>query len=222
MSLLYKYIAGFTVPNNQTREEYRTGFLKQTTSGPLAGLILHSVDITPNWPDNPVVALTRPPFDIIAELWGDKAQIENWLGEAGKSRSLGCWVRESVEKDSPKSNDEPPRIGLFSLIKPVANLSPSEFRALWDGHVPIAKRVHLAARQYVRHFVDIDQPRLGYECWGFGKIFFKDQHDLEHRMFETPDGVQEVMADTAQFVGERIVIYATEHIKLAPPLICAM
>ena len=151
-----------------------------------------------------------PPYDVVAEIW---------LDDAGGSRRVlsapGCVavyrVGTSIEKDEPYDLDAPPRVKLFSFITPVAGLTDREFRRHWDEHVPIALRVHTACAQYVRHFVEASLPDDAPPVRGIGMIAMRTVHDLTLRMFNSPQGQADVVADTAEFVGNRLVFHATEH-----------
>ena len=84
----------------------------------------------------------------------------------------------------------------------------------WDEHVPIALRVHTACTQYVRHWVEEPLTVCAPPLNGIGMLAFASKQDLEQRLFASREGVAEVAEDTARFVGERAVLFATEHVVL--------
>jgi len=154
-----------------------------------------------------------PPYDVIVEIWTDDPDsASSLLAESGCVAVYR--VSESIEKDVAYESDAPPRVKLFSFINPVSGLSDHEFRRHWDEHVQIALRVHVPCVQYVRHFVEASSAAGTARVRGVGMIAMRTEEDLRLRMFNSPLGQAEVVADTAEFVGNRQVAYATQRCDL--------
>jgi hypothetical protein len=198
-----KWLLLFRAPDGARREQYCRSFLEWQECGPA---VCNIADVQPAFIGRPRGVPSLPNYDVIVELWSDLPALRRRSGLV-----CVCEVDESVEKFIPSLSGGPPRVKLFSFIEPLAGLTTSDFRRHWDEHVPIARRVHRVCVQYVRHFVTATYP-APQVFTGIGMIAFATLKDLEERSFDTPDGEAEVMADTAEFVGTRNVVYTTEHV----------
>lgn len=218
---MLKYIVLIKAAPGEDRKLFRQRFPEQVAPKlaaemrGLLGFTTNVVDVVPHWPDQPA---TRPPgaepdFDIVAEMWFDTAL--NARQALARFDNVSAYrVTEFIEKDVGRDAGAPHRVKLFSFIHPVAGLSDHEFKRHWEEHVPIALRVHAACRQYVRHWVEEVLSGDAPGVRGVGMIGMRNQEDLEQCLFDSPAGVAEVAADTAEFVGKRLVVYATEHCDL--------
>lgn len=211
--MISKYLALFRQTVYRDSALFRQDFAGQTATAlklRVAGLQQLTVNVLDLAQPQGGNSAEGPPYDVVAEIW---------LDDAGDPRRVlavqGCLavyrVGTSIEKDEPYDTEAPPRVKLFSFINPVVGLTDHEFRRHWDEHVPIALRVHAACVQYVRHFVEISLPDDAPPVRGIGMIAMPTVQDLTLRMFDSPQGQADVVADTAEFVGNRLVFHATEH-----------
>lgn len=212
-----KFVALIRAPDSAMRRDYRRTFdiieLRGLT-GNMRGLRRVVSNVVDDEPATDA-GMGSVPIDVVAEFWFETADQGACL-----LRAPGCVaayrVTELIEKCEAPMPGDPPRARLFSFIRPLEGMPRSEFRRHWDGHVPIALRVHAACTQYVRHWVEacLRPEAEGHEAWGIGLISLRDQEDREQRLFDSADGRAEVMADTAEFVGGRRVVFATVRCEL--------
>ena len=215
---MLKYIVLFGAKSGTDRDRFRRRFASRIAPGFAANmpglhrLVVNVLDIAPRWPRQPATAQNEvvTPYDVVAEMWFDTAK--NACRVLHEPECAAAYrVTESIEIDEARDTCAPHSVKLFSFIIPVAGLADQDFRRHWNEHVPIARRVHAACQQYVRHWVEEALPGGAPSFRGIGMIGFRNQEDLEQRLFDSPEGVAEVVADTAKFVGDRLVVYATEY-----------
>lgn len=212
-----KFIALIRAPDKAMRHDYRRTFSTVELHGLADGMrglqraIANVVDEDPATD----AGVDDTQADLVAEFWFETAD-----QGASLAHVPGCLatyrVTELVEKCEAPMPDDVPRARLFSFIRPLGGMSRGEFRRHWDEHVPIALRVHAACTQYVRHWVEtcLIPETGGYRVWGVGMISMRDRQDRTQRLFDSAEGRAEVMADTAEFVGGRHVVFATTRCEL--------
>ena len=212
-----KVIALFQVPDNGMQGSARSCFCTVELPrwvGTMEGLrrvVVNGVDGDPQ-----ALEAQDPAVDAIVELWFDAADQGGGLMHL-PGCVAGYRVTELVEKYEAPQPGDPDRAKLFSFIRPRHEMPRSEFRRHWDEHVPIALRVHAACKQYVRHWVESShEPDMDMGLtWGIGMISMRDRSAMDLQLFDSPESRAEVIADTAEFVGARRVVLATERCDIA-------
>lgn len=122
---------------------------------------------------------------------------------------------ELVGKDDGLVRGRPtPGIKLVAAWTGRSDVAPTERRRHWDEHVPLANRIHVGVRRYVRNWVEslalAPTPHPpAYQ--GIATQQFDSLQDLQERSFDKPESVPVIQNDVADFLDQVDVLITTEH-----------
>lgn len=108
-----------------------------------------------------------------------------------------------------------PGIKVMSGLFFFDDLSDAAAKRLWAHHSELARRVHVGAVRYSRHWVDSvvtpGSPAIG----GFADLHYPDKSALRDLYFDSPRGRDEIIHDIGHFVeGDMQRFFATEYVLL--------
>ncbi|MHC8320399.1 EthD domain-containing protein [Pseudomonas sp. GB2N2] len=209
-----KHIIFISAHPEQDTPQFERILLRET--GPAlaercSGCIVNLVDALP---------VTR--WNAIVEIWlDDKMSLAslNLAQSLGVISELACY---SVSEHLEKTKLVPGSL-LTPAVKQIAawerrlDINAAEARRHWDEHVPLANRVHIGCMRYVRHWVrsmTASRPSPPYQ--GIAFQYFLTVDDLQNRMFDSPESVQQIVDDTSEFIERFDVFVCREHV-LNPP-----
>lgn len=95
------------------------------------------------------------------------------------------------------------------------DVAREDLRRHWDEHVPLANRIHIGVRRYVRNWVTAlaSAPTpFPPPYQGFAFQYFDSQADLIERSFDRPESVQIIADDVADFISSHEVLLTTEYL----------
>lgn len=167
---------------------------------------------------------TRSEWDVILEIWSDSADILLLLDAPEirqKLRRIASYrVLEAIEKDDGVQRARPtPGIKLVAAWIGRDDVAREDLRRHWDEHVPLANRIHIGVRRYVRNWVTAlaSAPTpFPPPYQGFAFQYFDSQADLIERSFDRPESVQIIADDVADFISSHEVLLTTEYLFKAP------
>ena len=129
-------------------------------------------------------------------------ELDMFVSDADVGSYLVC---ERPIKNTPllqlTKENQPGSIGIFTMVAN-ADLGARESDQHWrDKHAPLALAVHTAMTHYYQ--LSILQ-RFNGPVWnGFALCCFRNEDDLRHRFFNTPEGETAIAKDVAKFADPR-------------------
>lgn len=166
----------------------------------------------------------EPPYEIIIEIWSDSDAAAIALPSRLTTVLVG-FVQElhsyGVEERVMKDTLDPvrggrggisPGVSLWTMLRRVHGIDIAEFRRHWSEHAPLAIRVHVGATAYRQNRVNTIFTPGAPEFDGFATLSFDSEEDLRDRLFAKPDDVQDILKDSAEFVGFSLSMTCTEHV----------
>ena len=163
-----------------------------------------------------------PSWHVVLETWSDSAEALPEPQAAELRSRCECIasyrVLELVEKDDGVPRGRPaPGIKLMAPWIARSDVERSEIRRHWDEHVPLANRIHVGARRYVRNWVEFPAGPAAPPYQGIAFQYFDSRKDLIERSFDRPESVQLIADDVADFIARHEVLLTTEYLLKAPP-----
>ena len=156
----------------------------------------------------------------LVEAWGDGADVlaccdtAELRGRAARIAAYAC--TEVVEKDDGVVRGEPtPGVKLIAPWIGRDDVARTQIRRHWDEHVPLANRIHIGVRRYVRNWIEgvaLAPTPFPPPYQGVAFQYFDSPKDLAERSFDRPESVQIITDDVADFITRHEVLLATEHV----------
>ena len=124
------------------------------------------------------------------------------------ARIVGAYrAEELVRRDFPRTwpADEPsPGLSLVCLVKRHPDLTWQEYSDHWrDKHGPLALRRQPGFWRYVQYHVferlTSDSPTVD----GIGELHFRTARAVTDEMFDSPEGMAEIMEDSGRFMSHQ-------------------
>ncbi|UXJ50260.1 EthD domain-containing protein [Pseudomonas citronellolis] len=162
-------------------------------------------------------------YDLLLEQDADSPQALDVLYRQFSSQATltSYLVEEHVEKDSPNMSSGTGQHGrkLITCWQARADLTLDQARRHWDEHVPMANRIHIGCRRYVRNWVRAlarasgDFPPI---YTGFTFQYYASAQDLAERMFDSPESACVIQRDVEEFIDTFEVQVCTERLLETP------
>lgn len=157
-----------------------------------------------------------PPYDAVIELWSAAPLGEAITADEALASRAILDVRASEEVIAKDERDgtaigATPGVSQLSFTRPIAGMAREETLRHWSEHIPLAREIHVGMNRYV-------QDRLapgaeGAEPWfGMAHLHFPDEAALRDGLFRTPEDIEAITADVAEFVGGYATMLAVEHV----------
>lgn len=158
-------------------------------------------------------------FDLLLEHYSDSPRVldELYRQFADQAILTSYLVEEYVEKDEPGLSAGTGALGrkLISGWFPRSDVSMEQARRHWNEHVPLANRIHIGCRRYVRNWVRSlarasgDFPPL---YAGFAFQYYATEEDLAERMFDKPESATLIQRDVEEFIAAYAVQICSERV----------
>lgn len=212
-----KFIALIAAAGPGARAELQRRLLAQAPDA--QACIVNLVDVQPGWPVDPAMGSLEqaPPYDAVLEWWSDAADGGGLLkaGFPGAAVVHRYRVSETSDKDSlePSLLPTTPGIKLISPWSTYPGLEADWVRERWDRHARLVLDVQWGAARYRRDWVDEVLSADAPPYRGFTLLHFASEEDLVLRQYDSPEAAYAVLEDSAQFMADDLVLYASEHVR---------
>ena len=158
--------------------------------------------------------LSDSAYDAVVEIWTD-ASLEI-TAEHLRADWQDVDVRASTEViGKPPARPVPvgvtPGLSQLSFIRAREGLSRAEVERHWDEHIPLACAIHVGMNRYVQDRLSAaaDDARPWF---GMAHLHFPDEAALRDGLFRSPQDVEVISADVAEFVDDYATMLAIEHV----------
>lgn len=157
-----------------------------------------------------------PLYDAILETWSDGP-----LGNVAAADPIlaECWeidVRTSQEIVGKEGGGYSPTgitpgLSQLSFIRKIDTMPRTEAERHWSEHIPLACAIHVGMERYVQD--RLSDAAVGAEPWfGMANLHFPDAAALRDGLFRTPEDVEAITADVAEFVSAHATMLAIEQV----------
>jgi EthD domain-containing protein len=230
-----KFMSLISRAPGQDRTEFQQWFLREHAPAVLkqaprlAHYMVNINDVSPKMATAPLDSAPVP-YDVVTETWIDgddassapaklyNATVGRAVAQSLGSRSAGCQtylVSEVVQKDQQTFalGQRAPGVNLVSAITWAAGKTDETGRQGWRKHGPLACRVHIGMTRYVQNYIEqaVTAGAPGYT--GVALLYFPTLHDLEQRLYDTPQNAEIIAADVKSFVDLQKIVtfYTSQH-----------
>lgn len=157
-----------------------------------------------------------PPYDAVIELWSDTSLVTAIAADETLAAHAELDIRASEEVIAKDERDgiaigATPGLSQLSFTQPIAGMAHEETLRHWSEHIPLARAIHVGMNRYV-------QDRLapgtdGTVLWfGMAHLHFPNKAALRDGLFRTPQDIEAITADVAEFVSGHATMLAVEHV----------
>lgn len=164
----------------------------------------------------PVPGGDAPAYDAVIELWSDTSLATRIAADETLAARAVLDIRDSQELIAKDERGgiaigTTPGISQLSFTQPIDGMAHEETLRHWSEHIPLAREIHVGMNRYV-------QDRLapgadGAAPWfGMAHLHFPDEAALRDGLFRTPQDIEAIIADVAEFVSHYATMLAVEHV----------
>lgn len=154
-----------------------------------------------------------PVYDAILELWSDVPLADAVAADPPFADRCDLDIRSAQEVVGKEGTGRAPAgttpgLSQLSFIRTLDGMPRAEAERHWSEHIPLACAIHVGMERYVQ-----DRLSNGDAPWfGMAHLHFPDEAALRDGLFRTPQDVEAISADVAEFVSGHATMLAIEHV----------
>lgn len=157
-----------------------------------------------------------PHYDAILELWSDEPLGDRVASDAALVDDWQLDIRTSDEVVGKEGRGQAPAgatpgLSQLSFIHKIDAMPHAEAERHWSEHIPLASAIHVGMERYVQD--RLSAGAADAEPWfGMAHLHFPNEAALRDGLFRTPEDVETITADVAEFVSTYATMLAIEHV----------